>query len=75
MPAIATSGGQQHYLTGLWPVARLQNLETALAGGLRRAQDFASASKVNVVEWDASTRDPFANFNTPEDFAHLSEKP
>ena len=75
MPAIAASGGHQHYLTGLWPVSLRNELDLALAGGIRRAQDFAAAAKVNVVEWPITPRDPFANFNTPGDFAGLSEKP
>jgi molybdenum cofactor guanylyltransferase len=75
MPAVAASGGQTHYLTGLWPVSLQQTLETALTGGLRRVQDFVALAEAKSVEWPMIPRDPFANINTPEDFNRLSEKP
>jgi molybdenum cofactor guanylyltransferase len=71
-PAIATSAGQKHYLTGLWPVALRATLEKALGQGQRRVQDFVAASAANVVEWPVGRVDPFANINTPEDFNRLS---
>ena len=74
-PAVAASGGQTHYLTGLWPISLEQALEAALASGLRRAQDFVALAEAKSVEWPMISCDPFANINTPEDFNRLSEKP
>jgi molybdopterin-guanine dinucleotide biosynthesis protein A len=74
-PAVAASGGQTHYLTGLWPVSLRQALEAALVSGLRRVQDFVALAEAKSVEWPVIPRDPFANINTPEDFDRLSEKP
>ena len=74
-PAVAASGGQTHYLTGLWPVSLQRVLETSLASGLRRAQDFVALVEAKSVEWPMTPCDPFANINTPEDFDRLSEKP
>jgi molybdopterin-guanine dinucleotide biosynthesis protein A len=71
-PAIAISAGQAHYLTGFWPVALLGLFDE---GQLRRVMDFAALAKVRTVEWPGHPIDPFANINTPEDFASLSEKP
>ncbi len=68
--AIACSGGQAHFLTGLWPAATLP-----LLIGLRRVQDFAAATKARRVEWAVQGHDPFTNLNTPEDLARLSENP
>jgi len=68
--AIACSGGQAHFLTGLWPLATLP-----LLAGLHRVQDFATATKARRVEWAVQDHDPFTNLNTLEDMAHLSEKP
>ena len=74
-PAVAASGGQIHYLTGLWPVSLQHALEAALASGLRRVQDFVALAKAKSVKWPVGRVDPFANINTPEDFNRLSEKP
>jgi len=68
LPAIAASGGQAHYLTGLWPVDLLPLLELELKDGLQRVKDWAAIAKVRAVEWPITPRDPFANLNTPEEF-------
>jgi molybdenum cofactor guanylyltransferase len=68
MPAIATSNGQNHYLTGFWPVALLPQLEKALAT-TNRVQDWVAACGARKVEWAANPLDPFLNINTPEDLA------
>jgi molybdopterin-guanine dinucleotide biosynthesis protein A len=69
-PAIAASGGQDHYLTGLWPVGLLDLLAAAIeTEGLRAVKDFARLANVNRVTWDVGTRDPFLNLNSPEDIA------
>lgn len=67
LPAIAASGGQSHFLTGLWPVALAEFLVREMKGGLRRVKDFASLASARQVEWPTHPRDPFANINTPEE--------
>ena len=64
--AIACSGGQAHYLTGLWPAGCLPLLKE-----LRRVQDFAAATKARRVVWAIEGHDPFLNVNTPQDFSNL----
>lgn len=68
--AIACSAGQDHFLTGYWPVNSLP-----LTSRVRRVQDFAEATKARRVAWEVKGRDPFINLNTPEDVARLSENP
>lgn len=68
-PAIAASGDEVHYLTGLWPVTLLPRLEDALAQGMRRVKDWAAAVEASVVTWPVTPFDPFMNVNTPEDLA------
>jgi len=68
--AIAASGGQQHYLTGLWSPALLRPLEAAMdAPQLPRLQDWARMCDAAVVEWSDDPYDPFFNVNTPEELA------
>lgn len=67
LPAIAASGGQSHFLTGLWPVAMAERLDREMQGGLRRVKDFAAGSGARVVEWPSLPVDPFANINTPQE--------
>lgn len=68
--AIAASGGQAHYLTGLWSPSVQKNLEDAL-GEIPppRMQDWAKRCKAAVVEWPATPYDPFFNVNTPDELA------
>lgn len=72
--AIARSHGHLHPVIGLWPVARGDDLEAALADGVRKvlhwtdrhgtlAVDFAD------VEVGGRSVDPFFNANTPDEFA------
>ena len=71
--AIAASGGQPHYLTGLWPVRLYDVLDERLSQkGLRRVQDFAALVNAVQVEWPAVPHDPFFNINTAEDLATAS---
>lgn len=67
-PAIAASGGQDHYLTGLWPVRLYGRLAAAIkAEGLRAVKEFCTLVGARRVEWPCEPRDPFLNLNTPED--------
>ncbi len=80
-PAIATSQGQEHYITGLWPVSLLPRLEAAMVHqGLIRAWEWAALAEATPIDWAIGTYDPFFNINTPSDLAQaetylaLSEK-
>ena len=66
--AIAASGGQAHYLTGLWSRHLLEDLEQAL-DQRPRLQDWAKRCGAAIVEWPATPYDPFFNVNTPEELA------
>ncbi len=68
--AHARSGGQDHYLTGLWTTAMAKPLERLILDqNLRRVQDFVVKAKAEKVVWAALPHDPFFNINTPEDLA------
>jgi molybdopterin-guanine dinucleotide biosynthesis protein A len=68
--AIASSGGQQHFLTGLWSPALLPDVEQALeVPRLPRLMDFVHHCGAAVVDWAVEPHDPFFNVNTPEDLA------
>lgn len=68
--AIARSGGQDHYLTGIWTTAMAKPLGRLIeAEGMKRVQDFVSRAKAEKVVWAAVPHDPFFNINTPEDLA------
>jgi len=66
--AIAASGAQAHYLTGLWSCHLLEDLEQALDQP-PRLQDWARRCGAAVVEWPEVPFDPFFNVNTPEELA------
>ena len=68
--AIARSGGQDHFLTGLWSVGLRPELDRAIAqDGLARVKDWARRCQAVTVEWPVDPHDPFFNVNTPEDLA------
>jgi molybdenum cofactor guanylyltransferase len=70
--ALASSGGREHPVFGLWPVALADDLEAALASGQRRVLGWAQAQGAVVTEFPfiacgGTSIDPFININTPED--------
>jgi molybdopterin-guanine dinucleotide biosynthesis protein A len=67
--ACAVTGGWRHPTAALWPVALRDDLRRALAGGMRRVQDFAARHGIAYAEWPVQPFDPFFNVNTPEDVA------
>ena len=72
--AHARSGGQDHYLTGLWTTAMAKPLERLIRDqNLRRVQDFVVKAKAEKVVWAALPHDPFFNINTPEDLAEAEK--
>lgn len=68
--AIAASGGQIHYLTGLWSTGLLPEVETALDEPQPpRLQDLADRCGAVAVTWPVEPFDPFFNVNTPRQLA------
>ena len=68
--AIAASGGQPHYLTGLWSRTLLPEIERALAQPRTpRLQDWCRICEAAIVEWPTAPYDPFFNVNTPDELA------
>ena len=68
--AIAASGGQAHYITGLWSCELLPELQRVLdQPRTPRLQDWARLCDAAVIEWPCLPYDPFFNVNTPEDLA------
>jgi molybdenum cofactor guanylyltransferase len=68
--AIARSGGQDHYLTGIWTTAMARPLGRLIENeGMQRVQDFVTRAKAEKVVWAAVPHDPFFNINTPDDLA------
>lgn len=67
--AIAASGGRRHPVAGLFPVALRGTLAAYIAGGGRKADDWAARCGAAVAAFEASPVDPFFNINTPEELA------
>jgi molybdopterin-guanine dinucleotide biosynthesis protein A len=68
--ALATSGGRDHPVVGLWPVALAPALRLAMEGvGLRAARRWAARHRAAVVAWPTDPVDPFMNLITPDDLA------
>jgi len=66
--AIASSGGQDHYIIGAWKTELLDDLDLAIAkDGLFRVKDWAHRASAQRVEWPVEPYDPFFNVNTPEE--------
>ena len=66
--AFANSKGQDHFLTGFWPVKLLPNLEVDMYIS-NRVQDWVFKINATKVNWRADDYDPFMNINTPADMA------
>lgn len=73
--AVAFSGIQTHYLTGLWSTALAPVLEDQIMrNGMVRVQDFVTLLATENVEWPVMPHDPFFNINTPEDLAAAEQQ-
>jgi molybdenum cofactor guanylyltransferase len=69
-PAIASSGGQDHYIVGAWPVRLLAQLEAAIRDDkMVRVKDCVAHILAQRIAWPIEPHDPFFNINTPEDLA------
>ncbi len=71
--ACAASGGRDHPVFGLWPVALREDLRQALADGLRKVDLWTARHRLARVEFAASPYDPFFNVNSPEDLAEAEK--
>jgi molybdopterin-guanine dinucleotide biosynthesis protein A len=68
--AIARSGGQGHFTTGLWRTALHPMLEHFLVNrGERQAERWVGAIDAAIVDWPVTPFDPFFNVNAPDDLA------
>ena len=69
--AIATvrSGGRNHPVVGLWPVALRTDLREALVSGMRKVDQWTARHRLEVVDFETEPVDPFFNANRPEDLA------
>jgi molybdenum cofactor guanylyltransferase len=68
--AIARSGGQDHYLTGIWTTAMATSLGRLIeTEGMKRVQDFVERARAEKVVWATVPHDPFFNINTPHDLS------
>ncbi|SDE30680.1 molybdenum cofactor guanylyltransferase MobA [Rhodospira trueperi] len=68
--AVATSGGRDHPVVGLWPVALAPALRVAMEhDSLRAARRWAARHRAAVVAWPTDPVDPFMNLNAPDDLA------
>jgi molybdenum cofactor guanylyltransferase len=68
--ACAASGGRQHPVIALWPVALREDLRRALVEeGVRKVGDWSARYARAVREWPVEPVDPFFNVNTPDDVA------
>ena len=68
--AIAASGGQSHYLTGLWSSTLLPAIEHSVQKPpTPRMQDWCRTCSAAIVEWPITPYDPFFNINTPKELA------
>ena len=66
--AIAASGGQSHFLTGLWPSGFYESLDDAITKEkLFRVKNWVVLAKAVTVTWPVVPFDPFFNVNTSEE--------
>jgi molybdenum cofactor guanylyltransferase len=68
--ACAASGGRQHPVIALWPVALREDLRRALVKeGVRKVGEWSARFTRAIAEWPAEAVDPFFNVNTADDVA------
>ena len=65
-PAFANSKGQDHFLTGFWPVKLLPQLQVEMMKS-NRVKDWVYKIDAAKINWRADDFDPFMNINTPAD--------
>lgn len=67
--ACAASAGRPHPVVGLWPVHLADDLERAMAEGVRKVDVWTARHRLAVVDFPVGRVDPFFNVNRPEDLA------
>jgi molybdenum cofactor guanylyltransferase len=66
--ALAASGGQTHYVIGLWSVALREELRHALAvESIRKVESWTARYRIATATWPSQPLDPFFNANTTDD--------
>jgi molybdopterin-guanine dinucleotide biosynthesis protein A len=71
--ACATSGGREHPVFGLWPVALAPALRRALVDeDIRKVDAFTARYRLARADFACDPVDPFFNVNAPEDM-HAAE--
>ncbi|ACK49650.1 molybdopterin-guanine dinucleotide biosynthesis protein A [Methylocella silvestris BL2] len=72
--ACARSGGREHSVIALWPVAIRQDLRHALfCEDLRKVGFFLRRHAVAYADWEIEPFDPFFNANAPDDLRIAEE--
>jgi len=72
--ACAASGGRDHPVAGLWPVALRADLDLAMtAEDIRKVDIWTARHRLVSVPFDTDPVDPFFNANRPEDLATAEE--
>lgn len=67
--AIASSGGHEHPVCGLWSIEAIKCISNYLSSGRRSLKGFANAVGYSAVDWPVEPFDPFFNLNTLGDLA------
>ncbi|WP_366554375.1 molybdenum cofactor guanylyltransferase MobA [Aquibaculum sediminis] len=65
----AASGGRDHPVFALWPVALADSLRAAMEADVRKVDVFTADYRLVRVDWPVEPYDPFFNANRPEDWA------
>ena len=72
--ACAASGGRDHPVAGLWPVALRADLHHAMTvEDIRKVDIWTARHRLVSVPFDVGSVDPFFNVNRPEDLATAEE--
>lgn len=67
---LARSGGQEHFVIGLWSLRLAESARHFLDSGERAVKKFISAQRVACVDFSFEGIDPFFNINTPADYEY-----
>lgn len=68
--ACASSGGRDHPVFGLWPVALADDLRSALVDeDIRKVDLWTARYRMARADWPTEPLDPFFNINRPDDLA------
>lgn len=70
----ARSGGRDHPVVGVWPVALAEDLRRAMVEeDIRKVDRWTARHRLIAVEFDAEPVDPFFNMNRPDDMADAED--